>query len=249
MSLSVNGTTDYINVSRTLVPGASRIQRTGYNPGVATGETTIWNETTTLVAYPAVATTVTVSSSSANDTSAGTGARTVMLQGLDANYLIISETITLNGQTAVTSTLSYLRIGPLVTLTAGSGGKNAGVVYAGTGTVTAGVPATIYSSMGVGFNESHQAFYTVPAGYTAYILDISATSDTAGVEILLYTRTFGGLFTARRVNQIGTSGFSRTNLLPLPVAGKTDIEYRALVATGTAKVSGQMEMLLELSAT
>lgn len=249
MALSVNGTTDYINVSRTLIPGASRIQRTGYNPGVGTGETTIWNETTTPVAYPASAATLTVSSSSANDTAAGTGARTVTLQGLDANYLVISETITLTGQTAVTSTLSYLRIGPLVTLTAGSGGKNAGVIYAGTGTVTAGVPATIYSSMGVGFNESHQSFYTVPAGCTGYLLDVSATSDTAGVQILLYTRALGGLFMARRVNQIGTGGFARTNLLPLPLPAKSDIEYRALVATGTAKVSGQLEILLEQSAT
>lgn len=243
-SLQQLGTTEYINVVRGLDTSATATRRTGYNAGVGTGETTVWNETTTPVAYPATAATVTVSSSSANDTAAGTGARTITLSGLDANYSPISETVILNGQTAVTSTLLYLRLSPLVTLTAGSGGKNAGVIYAGTGTVTVGVPATIYSSMGVGFNESHQAVYTVPAGMTAYILDISATSDTAGVLLTLYTRTQGGLFMARRVNQIGTSGFARTNSLPTAIPAKTDIEYRALVATGTAKVSAQFELLL-----
>lgn len=247
MSLQQNGSTDYINVSRGTIPGATRVQRTGYNAGVGTSETTVWNETTTLVAYPATAAVVTVSSSSANDTSAGTGARTVTLSGLDANYNAITETIAMNGQTAVTSVNTYLRVSPLVTLTAGSGGKNAGVIYAGTGSVTVGVPATIYSSMGTGFNESHQAFYTVPAGMTAYLLDISATSDTAGLQILLYTRAQGGLFVARRVNQIGISGFSRTNVIPLSIPAKTDIEYRALVGTGTAKVSAQFELLLMAS--
>lgn len=243
-SLQQLGNAEYINVARGLDTSATATRRTGYNAGVGTGETTVWNETTTLVAYPATATTVTVSSSSANDTAAGTGARTITLTGLDANYNTISETITMNGQTAVTSTLAYLRLSPLVTLTAGSGGANAGVIYAGTGTVTAGVPATIYSSMGVGFNESHQAFYTVPAGMTAYILDLSATSDTAGVRINLYTRAFGSLFLARRINQIGISGFTRTNQLPMVIPAKTDIEYRALVGTGTAKVSAQFELLL-----
>lgn len=244
MSLQQNGTTDYVNVARGTIPGATRGQRTGFNPSVGTGETTVWNETTTLVAYPATAVTVSVSSSSANDTSAGTGARTVTISGLDAGYNSISEVITLNGQTAVTSTLSYIRLSTITTITAGSGGKNAGVVYVGTGIITAGVPATIYSSMAIGYNESHQAFYTVPAGMTAYLLDVSATSDTAGTQILLYSRTLGGVFTARRVNQVGVGGFIRDNLIPLAFAAKTDIEYRALVATGTAKVSAQFELLV-----
>lgn len=232
-----------LNVSRGLVIGASRFQRTGFNPGVGTGETTIWNETTTPVAYPAVAAVVTVSSSSANDTAAGTGARAVTLSGLDSAYNAISETITLSGQSAVTSVNSYLRILSLTTISAGSGGKNAGVIYAGTGVVSAGVPGTIYTSMGVGFNQSRQAFTTVPAGTVAYIMDISLTSDTAGVQAMLYTRGAGGVFIANRVNMVGVAGFARQNLLPLRLEAKTDIEYRALVGTGTAKVSAQFEMV------
>lgn len=244
MSLQQNGNTDYINVSRGLIPGATRSQRTGFNPGVGTSETTVWNETTTPVAYPASAGVVKVSSSSANDTAAGTGARTVTLTGLDANYISATEVVTLNGQTAVNSVNSYIRISSITTATAGSGGKNAGIIYVGTGVVTAGVPATIYTSMGVGFNQSRQAFFTVPDGMSAYILDVSLTSDTAGVMAILYTRSSTGLFQAIRINEVGVGGFYRQNQLPLKIEARTDIEYRALVATGTAKVSAQFEMLL-----
>lgn len=245
MAFQQNGNTDYINVSRSLIPGATRSQRTGFNPGVGTAETTIWNETTTPVAYPASAGVVKVSSSSANDTAAGTGARTVTLTGLDANYVSTSEVVVLNGQTAVNSVNSYIRISSITTVTAGSGGKNAGIIYVGTGAVTSGVPATIYTSMGVGYNASRQAFFTVPDGMSAYILDVSLTSDTAGVMATLYTRaSTTGLFQAIRINEVGVGGFYRQNLLPLKIEARTDIEYRALVATGTAKVSAQFEMLL-----
>jgi hypothetical protein len=56
------------------------------------------------LSYAAAALQMTVSSSSASDTSAGTGARTVLITGLNANYAVISESVTMNGQTAVTTT-------------------------------------------------------------------------------------------------------------------------------------------------
>jgi hypothetical protein len=44
----------------------------------------------------------------------------------------------------------------------GSGGKNAGILYVGSGTVTAGVPAIIYNTIEIGKNLSQQLIYTVP---------------------------------------------------------------------------------------
>lgn len=49
-----------------------------------------------------------VSSSSANDTNSdGTGARTVYVEGLDASFNLVNETVTLTGQTAATTALTY----------------------------------------------------------------------------------------------------------------------------------------------
>ena len=118
------------------------VYKFGQNVTVGDSVETIWAQGG-LYSYPPSATTMTVSSSDTNDTSAGTGARTVLISGLDGDYNEISETITLNGQTPVTTTNSFIRVNRAIVLTAGSGGANAGIIYVGTGTVTTGVPANI----------------------------------------------------------------------------------------------------------
>ena len=87
--------------------------------------------------FPTAGATMTISSADANDTSAGTGARTVKVDFLDSTYAEFSETLTLNGQTAVsTSSSDCFRVNTMTVLTAGTGKVNAGKVYVGTGTVT-----------------------------------------------------------------------------------------------------------------
>lgn len=67
-------------------------------------------------------------SDSVNDTAAGTGARTVFISGLDSNYDVISETVTLNGTSAVQTVRSYLRVNSFLIMSAGSGKTNAGSI-------------------------------------------------------------------------------------------------------------------------
>jgi hypothetical protein len=135
-----------LQVARGQVDGHTRSYRFGWANSIGTTPQTITTAVTagSAYVYPAAATVMKVSSSSANDTSAGTGARTILVAGLDANYASQSETITLSGQTAVNTVNSYLRITYTELLTTGSGNGQAGTIYIGTGTVTAGVPATIY---------------------------------------------------------------------------------------------------------
>ena len=141
-SISRVGTTEpfYLQVARNQISFHKSNFKFGFNPDVDDSLETVWAQGG-LYSYLASASVLKVSSSSTSDTSAGTGARTVELFGLDANYDEISETITLNGQTAVNTTNEFLRINRMVVKSAGTGGQNAGVIYAGTGTVTTGVPA------------------------------------------------------------------------------------------------------------
>ena len=55
--------------------------------------------------------------------------------------------------------------------TVGSGGKNAGDINAGTGTVTLGVPAVLYDIIAAGYNNRTTGHYCVPAGYTGYMTE------------------------------------------------------------------------------
>ena len=86
-SISRVGTTEpfELQVKRGQVGWHYAIFKFGFNPDVDDSLETVWAEGG-LYGYIETATVLKVSSSSANDTSAGTGARTVTLSGLDADY-------------------------------------------------------------------------------------------------------------------------------------------------------------------
>ena len=201
--------------------------------------------------YPASATTMKVSSSSANDTAAGTGARTLTLYGLDANYASISEVITLNGQTAVNTTNSYLRITYTELETVGSNNGQVGTIYVGTGTVTAGVPATSYWQSEPTYNNWSFAGFTVPAGYTAYISSYTITSQSTtaliNVSLALAIRetdkTFFELQSTARLSSNGS--FDRHFDYDFAITEKSDVELRAWATTATAvNVTGEIQYVL-----
>ena len=215
-----------------LSPSYKQVYKFGQNASVGNSIETIWLEGS-LYVYPPSATTMTVSSSDVNDTSAGTGARTIQISGLDASYNEISETITMNGQTPVTTSNSYLRVNRGIVLTAGSGGVNAGIIYVGTGTVTSGVPANKYTTInGDGTNQSLQAFWTVPAGYTAYVYQTNISTGTSSatpaiLKTLLVERPFGGVFNTKEVITLTSGNHLQNYSFPLKITEKSDIEFRA----------------------
>ena len=77
-SISQVGTSEpfELQVARGQITGHKTIFKFGYNNDVGNTKETIW-EQGGLYSYPPSATIMTISSSSANDTAAGTGARTV----------------------------------------------------------------------------------------------------------------------------------------------------------------------------
>ncbi len=169
-----------LQVARNQIQGHSDIIVFGYNSDIDTSEESIWPNGG-VVPHPSVASVLKISSGSNDDDGdpAGTGARTVYIAGLDGNYNVVSETVTLNGQTAVNTTNSYLYVNEFYVVTVGSGGSNAGIIYAGTGTVTSGVPAVIYDLIATGFNNRTTAHYCVPAGYTGYMVRGAITTGQA----------------------------------------------------------------------
>ena len=200
-------------------------------------------------AFPSSATTTTVSSSNANDTAAGTGARTVLVDGLNANYERVTEVASLNGQTGVTLTYQYLRINKVTILTAGSGGTSAGSIFAGTGTVTTGVPAVVINRTGASSNESESGFYSVPEGHTAFITrwTMSSSNNTANeaTRFVLRVRPFGGVFGYKAVYNIPGNGIYECEAAyPIALPEKADLEIMALTTAGAAYVTTQLQMVL-----
>jgi len=134
----------------------------GYNPDVD-GAETIW---TAGGAFPwasvAANAATTIESSSANDAAAGTGARTVYVEGLVQTTIrgitggkVTTETVTLNGTTPVTLSNEYSFIYRMYVVTAGTGGVNAGNLIVKHG-------ATVIAHILAGTNNTEMAVMTIP---------------------------------------------------------------------------------------
>jgi len=220
----------------------------GANGAVGTSLETVWVGSS-LYTFPAAAAATTISSSSADDASAGTGARTVLVEGLNASYEAVSESASLNGQTGVTLTNQYLRVNKVTVLTAGSGGTSAGSIYVGTGTVNTGVPANIINRTGSSSNESESAFYTVPAGYTAFItrFTMSSANSTANTStrFILRIRPYGGVFGYKAIYNIPGNGIYECEAAyPVAVPEKTDLDILSLTSADSAYASTQLQIVL-----
>lgn len=156
--------------SRGNITGESRLELRGYNKSSGTSQEAIWAESGLTYPMPITAQTITISSTSANDTSGGTGAQTVLVRYIQySTGNEVSAVVTMNGQAAVTVTTDGYAVNEVRTVSVGSTGSNVGFVRVGYGTVTSGVPANVLSGMDVNTNVSQQLVYTVPTGKTAEI--------------------------------------------------------------------------------
>ena len=236
-----------LQVARGQIPGHRSVTIFGYNGDVDTTEVTVWPHTG-LIAHPAAALQMKVSSVNAADTSAGTGARTVLIQGLDADYNEISEVVTLSGQTAVTTANSYIRINYAAVATAGSGQSAAGDIYIGTGTVTAGVPATVYDLIKFNYNDTVTGHYTVPAGYTAYLMQgmftVGQVSGSTSVQGRLLTAGVDGIRRTASIVTLNNGTADYAFDFPIAIPEKTDIEATAIGGANNNSCTSMFVILL-----
>ena len=172
-------------------------------------------------------------SSSALDTSAGTGARTILVEGLNSTYAEISEIVALAGATPVLLVNSYLRINSIKVLTSGSLGFAQGTITlrAVTGAV---VKAVI--SPGLANGASLNSQYTVPANKTAYIMGVKYSSDLGVTKFSLLTRPLGQVFYAVDKFQTDLTAVTPPFFSPIPVEEKTDIKIMARRANGPSSI-------------
>lgn len=212
----------------------------GYNAEVGTDEETIWSQGG-IYSHLTSASILKVSSSNDADVS------TIKLEGLDANYDEISEDVTLTGQTAVNTNNSFLRVNRMY-VTADVNGEPAGDIYAGTGTVTSGVPANKYSKINASDNQTLQTVYTVPRNHTAYIFHLTVSSGTSSTNKFatcrLMMREQGGVFRTQTYTTIHNNFVEYTFGVPLAFPAKSDIETRAFASSGTDAISSTFSYVL-----
>lgn len=206
------------------------IFRSSYNPNVGTAEATIWPKNTAYV-FPSSVGHMTLYSSSTADTS-----QRVLVDGLDANYVEISEVLALNGQTGIQTSLEYLRINSMTVLTDSPQGN----ISLGTGVATGGIPANTYAYINAGDNITNAAVYTVPAGYTLRLASgsISAGGSTGSQSVTakFRSRINGVTYLTANISLANNYQFFPYNPT-LEIPEKTDVYNNAFTNANTSSVS------------
>lgn len=236
-----------LQVSRGEVPAHRSVVVFGYNADVDTSEVTVW-PLPSIISHPAAALQMKVSSTNANDTAAGTGARTIVIQGLRGDYTEVSETVTLNGQTEVLTTNLFIRVNYAYVATVGSTNSAAGDIYMGTGTVTSGVPATVYNIIKFDFNNTVTGHYTIPAGYTGYLaqglFSAGQASGSTQVRGRLLTSGTDRIRRTAAVTTVNNGVADYAFEYPLLIPEKTDIEATAVGSAANNGVSCMFILVL-----
>ncbi len=236
-----------IAIAQGLFQGYSIVNKVGLNPSIdgATVPEDIWGNGGVYTGWAATAQTLEVFSSAAADNSGGTGARTVFIQGLDANYNLLTETVTLNGITPVLTTGSFLRCHTMRVQTAGTGGVNAGTITVRQSTTT----ANIMLFMRIGLNQTNDGVYTIPAGFTGYLVNMHACVRGNSGSIIsagIWTRSFGSVFRQRRPFSCSQSAQYVDSIYGgLSFTEKTDLTYRCDASSGNnAEVVVSFDIIL-----
>jgi hypothetical protein len=228
-----------MNVARGLVTGQYSELKNGYATGISQDtETTIWNQT---VLYPwsswTVAQKLYIISTSASDTG-----QTLRIEGLDASYNKITENVTTNGTSAVATTQNFLRLNRSYII---AGISNVGTI---TERLTSG-SGTVVGSMAIGFSRNKGGFFTVPNGYTAYILYGDATQFRGGAGniggvIKMYTRTGSGPFINQFMAEVVNGQYRNDFTIPLALPEKTDIDVRIIADGNNTQATCNWQMIL-----
>lgn len=249
MSLILNDVKDFkLEVAKGNIPGHSLTSVVGRNPGATAGAfEDLWGGSSLavpepLMIHPTSAESWEVVSTDVNDTSAGTGARTVFIPSLDSSLLEQSQVVTLNGTTPVALTGTHLRPGGMFVLTAGATGFNEGTIILRV--ASAGAARNIALP---GIGRAHDTQYTVPSDKDGFILttQILFPKDGSGK----FMNQFRSSATDAAWN-VGSVLSPYQNNVPFPfeslpqLPGGFDLRLQIEPDTGTLDVTVIFEILL-----
>lgn len=231
---------------------AAHINIMGYQPSGSTTASTVWYGGSTSYVQLTSGTALEVVSASANDTAAGTGARTVRIEGVDSSYLPVAETVTMNGATPVAlANTSMIGINKFYVLTAGSGLANAGNIDVRT--VSGATVKSRIQVLAEAINYAQDFVYTVPANQYGLLKNIQvyARTNTGDIWAYLKLTNSSGISYVRAVGQhsLEVTGFNSGTIsmdfgTGLFVPEKTLITLVSDVSAGTPVVSAIAELEL-----
>lgn len=222
-----------IHIARGAIFDVSHINKFGYNTAVGASYETITDLGTNIL--PTSAAVVSVVSASSADDEGSTGAEKVEVQGLDANYNLQIEEVTMNGTSAVTTTNTFIRVFRMRVTQAGTGEINAG-------NITASIGGSDVARILTDKGQTLMAVYTVPKGKRAYLIKFQGSlSKNQEANFKLRVKVNGGAWNVKGL--WGTFAESVNYEYPVPLEFDEETDIQVL---GKAGATSEMGAIFDL---
>ena len=227
-----------LNRARGRVQGQTFIHKFGEAPDFDTGdgEVTIWDGANDGTIDAMVYTYSTTNDIDSVISSSVSDVGDVEIQGLDTDYVLTNQTVTLTGQTRVAIPTPLRRVFRMknVGSTNFVGNVCTYITNAPTTSGDVDLATDVRSCVNNGNNQTLMAIYTIPAGKTGYLRSFFAStsggSRSTNYKIKLLARPLGQVFQLKHVASLvdsGTSHFNHEYVEPEVFAEKTDIHMTA----------------------
>lgn len=231
------------------VSGHEAWTKIGFTPAMTTTKSDVWSYGG-VYTFPAIATNLSIWSSSANDNVSGSsGARIACVKYLDTDYKEQTEFVSLRGVTSVAMTGSALRINEFYITSAGSSNATSGSVKLFANTTG----SVVYGYISPAMTRARSSVYTVPAGKALFVTNVTFSWAYAGHDnyTRMYTRAnqmegvrTGSIFYPYTECVCANSSQSVDLDVPTKLAEKVDIRVSGIATvagTATAVLRGWLE--------
>ena len=259
-AILTRSTEPWLDTARGLTTGLTTIKKFGRNAAVGTSPIPVCIGGVYQTPQAGSATALRIKAGgNANDTAAGTGARSITLEGLDENFLDVSETVATAGASAsAATTATFTRLfrayvatsGTYASTSAGSHAADVVIENAAGGTDWATIALNSFAH-----SQSEIGAYSVPTGKTGYVFLNDITIDSGKTaEVIFFHR--GGAddtaapYQAMRAKSVltglsgGTTDISGRTVPFGPFVGPCDIGFLAKVSATTGSVAVEFEIYL-----
>jgi hypothetical protein len=227
---------DYLSIARGHVKDASHIHKFGAVPAMSQNQTgSVWDVNDTGYPWDAFDTAGVLAIPAVNASDDG---MVISVFGLDDNFDLINEDFTVSSSGTTTGTETFKRVyRAFVT----NGDTNVGNINIQRGGVTV-------ARISAGLSQTLMAIYTVPNGYTGYLLkgqmSCQASADATGNMFVRYA----GQTTFRVGHSFEVSGnggaYEYDFRVPIQIPSKSDIDVRARVRSNNARISAAFDVVL-----
>lgn len=225
-----------LSIAQKEVNGHSGEHKFGAVPAMSQNQTgTVWDVNDTSYPWSSWDTAATIQVPAVNASDDG---KKITVVGLDANYNLQTEEITLDSDGIVATATTWKRV---YRAYISEGAANVGNVDIQKSSV-------VVARINAGKSQTLMAIYTVPSGYTAYLIQGTATvqdgADATGNMFVRYDEQ--DAFRIGHSFEVAGDGgqYFYKFAVPIELPAKTDVDVRATVRSNNARVTAAFDMIL-----